>query len=308
MQLIQSIRSNSTINSVTRLILNTSIKYLSNISKRWHVAGNIPLTINGIKFSMYSNCDDHKLNALYYNYAYIEKNDLLVFSSLLRDDDVVLDLGANTGIYTVLSSLSAKNVTVHSFEPHPQNLERLKRNISLNDLKKVTIVEKCVGNEQGKVKFSIPETNGISDTSSVSEDFSKGSYDDKIQWKKIEVEQTSLDSYIDRNNVHKINAIKIDVEGQELNVLKGARLLIAKFKPMILIECFINAENRQALKDFVVDNNYFVYVIVSEGLVLIDRNFTTYQGLNYLFLHDKMNSSFTTMKQLRELNQSNFPN
>lgn len=129
-------------------------------------------------------------------------------NSVVKDGDIVWDIGANLGLYTkALSELVGKNGFVRAFEPHPKTFNNLKK-----ILKNVNTEIHNIGfsDSKEKVRFSDLENhtiNSIVDTSYT------GTY--------LEVEITTIDKVIVEKNWEAPNIIKIDVEGYELDIIKG---------------------------------------------------------------------------------------
>lgn len=149
-----------------------------------------------------------------------EKYTDLLFKKFIKPGNTVIDAGANIGYYTHLASkLVGNNGHIYSYEPVPKALEILKHNAPSN----VTILNKALSDKSGTFDFFIQE--GIV-TSSLKPDASGT---------KIEVEVSTLDEEF-KNQKSEVHFIKIDVEGFELNVLKGAISIINKNRPFIYFE------------------------------------------------------------------------
>lgn len=299
--MIRYIRKIPVINKIVRNLIIISSKYIIFLEKKWRLSGIIKLNFDNLIFFMYSKCDDGIIEPLYYNSSYIESNDLKVFTKFIGVKSVIFDVGANTGIYSLISGIVSKDAMIYSFEPNPINLIRLKKNIKLNSIKNITVVPKAVGSKKKKISFTIPEKDIISDTSSAIESFSKSSYKGEIQWKNIEVEQITIDSYCDNNKIQNLHMIKIDVEGYELSVLEGAKNIIKIHRPLILIETFLNKEKLTYLQNFVKDYDYYIYLISSEGIIKIGQKFENNIGLNYLLLSYETDNIFTSINELKTL-------
>jgi FkbM family methyltransferase len=140
-----------------------------------------------------------------------------IISELVRVGDVVADVGANIGYYALMfSRLVGESGKVICFEPEPDNLRELHRNLKHNFLTHVRVTESAVGDVAGECTFA----RGINGT--VCEN---GEGD-------IVVDMVSLDSVIQ----HKINFLKVDVEGYEGHVLAGAERLIREHRPVMFVE------------------------------------------------------------------------
>ena len=123
------------------------------------------------------------------------------------ENDIVFDIGANIGLYTIKQSKRVSIGKVYSFEPNPFAYGRLKRNILINKLENVVSNQVAIGKDSGKVRFSFKGTTTTGYISSNGNSF--------------EVERVSLGKFIEKNNISKINIMKIDTEGSELEILKG---------------------------------------------------------------------------------------
>lgn len=150
-----------------------------------------------------------------------EFNKQKIFIKAVNEGDIVFDIGAHVGFYTLLSSkLVGKQGRVFSFEPLPRNLLYLKRHVEMNKCRNVTIIEVAVSDKDGILQFN----NG--NNSSVGRIVSNGD---------MKVKVISLDKQIEKNNFPTPNIIKIDVEGEELKVLRGAQKLLRDNHPILLL-------------------------------------------------------------------------
>ena len=133
-------------------------------------------------------------------------------------DNVVLDVGASMGWFTIPATLKVGGTgMVIAVEPEPTNLAFLKVNVSKLD--NVLLVEKCVWNRKGKIKlFAGPTTL----THSVIRPHFKSNY--------VWVQADTLDNIVSELGVDKVDFIKIDVEGAELEVLEGAERVLKNAK------------------------------------------------------------------------------
>jgi FkbM family methyltransferase len=157
---------------------------------------------------------------LYMFGQFSEEYELSLFESEVDKRSVVLDIGANIGLYTLTAAKHAERV--YSFEPDPISFSNLKKNVEANDCKNVTLVNKAVSNKTGSAPFSsyskYPLDRGIVHIVGGNEEM-----DQRYRM----VDTVSLDEFfIDKPN--KIDIIKIDIEGSEFEALKGMRNLIDK--------------------------------------------------------------------------------
>ncbi len=131
---------------------------------------------------------------------------------------LLIDVGANYGYFSCLwASQNPKNKSI-AFEASPVNIQPLTNNVNKNELSKViTIIPTALGKEKGTLKF---------DLGNESKQTSWGGLSLTNNQSSIEVEVDTLDNYTDKNNISKIDVLKIDTEGADTWVLYGAEKLL----------------------------------------------------------------------------------
>jgi FkbM family methyltransferase len=181
-------------------------------------------------------------------YCRINREDL-VFMTNHEDDiiehftpkqgDIVVDIGAHMGRYTIIS---AKRVGVNgkvvAIEAHPGNFEMLNRNIKLNQLTNVIPLNYAVYSKETKIKLYLPdEESGYTMHHSIMSDYLFTKYQDKTEDKFVEVSANTLDYLLQLEGIkqEEVNWIKIDVEGAEFEVLKGANDVLSNSKDIALL-------------------------------------------------------------------------
>lgn len=146
--------------------------------------------------------------------------------SLCHEKSNVLDVGANIG-WTVLNLAQiAKQGKVLGFEPDPYNFERCSDNISLNDFKNVRAFPVGLGNANLQVNMEI-RTSSNRGGNRIAPDGTNSSRPVQI---------VSLDDFAPVQELNSIDLIKMDVEGYELNALRGAERLLKQHMPVLFIE------------------------------------------------------------------------
>lgn len=142
------------------------------------------------------------------------------------------DIGANQGFYTILA---AKRVgsqgKVFSFEPAPTEYRKLRRNLLVNRCQNVVMQAQAVGSYEGLTEFYLcfDHQGSFSSIRHPAEDVTS-------RKKLIKVPITTLDLYVQRKNISSMDFMKLDVEGGELDVLKGAVGVFTKLRPLVLCE------------------------------------------------------------------------
>lgn len=196
----------------------------TNINDKELIIDNCKLfTVRNSKFCIPVNTSDciHQIILGTKNYWDSCAHDII--DKYLDDNATILDIGANVGSHTLYWANERKAKMVHAFEPLPYSFEILKKHIELNNLKKkVKIYPYGLSDEVTRTKISKYHEMNIGGTS-----FKKQ--------KDGDFEFRSLDSL---KLKEKIDLIKIDVEGAEMEVLQGGIDTIKKNKPVIVIETF----------------------------------------------------------------------
>lgn len=163
--------------------------------------------------------------------------------------EIFIDVGAHIGRFALLASKT--NKVVCAIEPHPRNFDSLKKNIELNFLRNV-LIENCAASDSNRLLF-LDEININTGATRIN---SKGPIETKA-WKLDDLaKKKSL-------SIKKISMILIDVEGYELEVLKGATEILKKGNANLIIECF----------DLRKIENYLTQFGYSKKKVLDDYNY-----------------------------------
>jgi FkbM family methyltransferase len=132
----------------------------------------------------------------------------------ISNSNIGIDVGANIGITTIWMSKHCKKV--YSFEPEKKNIERFKENMAVNFITNFELIQQAVSDVEGKTTLNVLESYGHHSLGKV-----KTSQQVGIQ----EVLVTTLDKYCSKNNIKHIDFLKVDVEGFEIEVFRGARSL-----------------------------------------------------------------------------------
>jgi FkbM family methyltransferase len=187
------------------------------------------------------------------------------FSEMIKDEGIILDIGANVGIMTTLIAQKSKNSKVYAFEPIPENIKTLKRVIDHYKLKNVKVYEAALGEENGVLRMVMPIVDNVKmqGLSHVVEENLAG----KVESGKIySVPVYRLDDLDELKSGEKITAIKIDVENFEYHVLKGGEQILKDHKPLIYCELWDN-EKKSITLDFLKELGYNVKVYENKELV-----------------------------------------
>jgi len=150
-----------------------------------------------------------------------------ILPNLIDEDTVFIDVGAYQGLYTVYACKHAKKVL--AVEPNPIALAYLKTNIALNNCHNTIVAPKAAGDRRGMVKLRIPrpaKKGHISTMASIVWSFKEAL--------EIDVETDTLDNIVDEAGLDTIDIVKIDVEGAEGLVVKGAERTLRKARAILV--------------------------------------------------------------------------
>ncbi|MEN9448048.1 MAG: hypothetical protein RJA25_1338 [Bacteroidota bacterium] len=181
-------------------------------------------TRNGINYRL--DVSDYMEHGIYFNLINQPDFDRRFLYSLIKEDFVCLDIGANIGETTLNFAKLATKGKVYSFEPVPFLFERLKTNISLNSFKNIQLHNIAISDKNEALFFDLPSNHNSAGIS-----LSKQETSDNYKVKAI-----TLDDFVEEQKLSKIDIIKIDVEGFENFVINGAYKTIQRLKPIIFIE------------------------------------------------------------------------
>jgi FkbM family methyltransferase len=223
----------------------------------------------GFKFKV----DFNNVSAYFFYFEKYELEEIDLIKKYLKPGMTVLDIGANIGYLTLLmSNLVGPEGHVYSFEPNPTIYSRLGDNIGINpdlDDGRITTEKIALGASEDKMEFYCPingheGVGGLQDT--------KRAPLDKV----IEVKVNTLDNFVLEHNIDRIDFIKMDVEGGEFDVIRGAKNTLKKMNPIILFEAteLNTAPYGYKVKDFLqyLENEGFtVKPSDSENFIAIPR-------------------------------------
>jgi len=241
-------------------------------------------SIRGLGVYNYKNMEVSGERSLIANY--IKKD------AFEKKEYVVFDVGANKGEFSKLVSNVLKNVQIFSFEPHPTTFDILKNNCKNNQ--NINLFNCALSSEEGKLElFDYKLKDGSSHASLSSEIFSTVHKAEIISHK---VDVLTVDLICNENQIDIIDFLKIDVEGYELDVLKGAKEMILHNNVKYIQFEFtqLNTTTRIYFKDFwdVLSEKYKIFRLLPNSLLEIknynptDNEIFGYQ--NFIAIHKEL--------------------
>jgi len=167
---------------------------------------------------------------------FIEKD----LSFLLRglEQPILFDVGANLGTYSLNFLREFPGGESHAFEPHPQTFSCLAKNLADQPANPIPL---ALGDKAGDaILFDYKSESGGSSHASLHEDVFSNVY--KQETKQLAIKSTTLDAYCDHNGIERIDLLKIDTEGNEHNVLRGASQMIGNGR-ISIVQIEFNVHN-----------------------------------------------------------------
>jgi FkbM family methyltransferase len=264
------------------------------IAHKYRVYGNISLEIEEIKFVMYCEADDFIANDIYYGLEY-ELEEFRLIKALVKKAKRFVDIGANTGIFSVFAGKVNPELSITALEPHPGNYRRLLKNAALNKAKSRNL-PLAAGNKETEINFSIPADESIATVSSANENFTRNF--NAIEIKTIAVKQITLDSLFASETITSSDLIKIDVEYYEPEVLEGAIQTLRERKPLLLLEVLsynklieqfpemkdkISPDHERRIQNILSAAGYSAYQLLPTGVKHVISVTEPHERRNFLF-------------------------
>jgi FkbM family methyltransferase len=175
----------------------------------------------GIKFKL--NIKEYVMRQIFLFGIYEKKYVAYLSSFPANNIRTIIDIGANIGNYTLSLRQAYPQAFIHAFEPNSYNNSRLQENIGINNFNNIKVNKLGLSNKTDTVKLFFDDKNMGASTLSESQN------------KQEEIiHLNTLDNYCDENTISNIDLIKIDIEGAELNCLKGAEKILLKTTRCVL--------------------------------------------------------------------------
>lgn len=236
---------------------------------------------NGVQIKMV--CIPYDITSVPFTFldfgSYEPKEDKILLN-IVKGNDVVLDIGANLGWYTLNWLKKARNVTVYSFEPMPDIYDKLIQNLTLNGQRIKNAFNFGLSNVNDEVNFFFDmERCGAS--SMVNLRGTENTIDIKCTVKKLDDVFPSL-------NVNRLDFIKCDVEGAEKLVFEGGIETIKKYKPIIYSEMLRKWSKKfgyhpDDIINLLADIGYSCYGYVNDKIEKIDSVTPELETTNFFF-------------------------
>lgn len=192
------------------------------------------------QISFFSEIVDYVLPSMCEDYSMLVEGTGEYGPVQINRGDVVFDCGANIGLFSMLSS--AKGAKVYAFEPVPGVIRHLERAKEIHP--SIEIIREALSDHSGKARISL--SNGANTGNSLVLPAGEHS---------IEITTTSVDEFVARHELERIDFIKADIEGAERLMLAGATDTLKKFSPKLSICTYHLADDKEVLEKIIKDAN-----------------------------------------------------
>ena len=216
---------------------------------------------NGIKCMMRNKSD----SIAFFEVFFLKTNNYLD-EFKIKEKDIVIDIGAHIGYFSIYSSQKAKNGKIFAFEPYNKSFEMLIKNLKINQINNVTTKNLGVTKKSGMDSLYLKKNSAIGNS------IYKNSESDS----KIDIKTISLQDIIKNNDIQKIDFLKLDCEGAEYDILLNLDYQTLQKIDKIVSEMHPNIENFKIddVKEFLALNGFDVKIIyplnsVSEELAML---------------------------------------
>lgn len=222
------------------------------------------------------------------NFKRYEDSDFDMVIKLLKDDDVVFDIGGNIGYYSIAMSKIKSNLKIHAFEPIPSTYEMFIGNKMLNNAD-ITVNNFGLSDEDKELTFYYYKEGSGNASAAI--------MDEERDTSKINCKVKKMDDYFEISGLNRLDFIKCDVEGAELFAFKGGLKTIEKYKPIIFTEMLrkwsakFNYHPNDIIK-LLAPIGYSCYYECNGELVKIVQIDDDTKPTNFFFLHNVMHVNF----------------
>lgn len=226
------------------------------IIRRLGLQGQFETEIIGDFLTTYEPASD--IGGKLYRGEPFEKDEIAIASKYINIDSIILDIGANIGLHALNFSAMTKNGLVIACEPQPKTFRTLEKNIAQNDVKNIIPLNIAIAQSPKIAEFYVMADDAYSSLIDTGR---------KELSEKIKVLCTSVDGVL---GDIKVDFVKIDVEGLELNVLQSMCGLIQRYHPVIFCEIYkgkLDSNNPHDTISYLRDFGYLVYRVIDGNLV-----------------------------------------
>ena len=209
--------------------------------------------------------DDHFIQVAKNEFNRWENQSLNVWEKAIKRGSTVLDIGAYLGIFSLLAEKAGAE-KVYAFEPNPHTREKLAINNGLNNAEKIQVIAAACGSKSGMTYMENPSGRDVSSGTRVMMSDSEST---EVGWSKsFLTELVVVDEILSNEEIRNVSAIKIDVEGFEIEVLRGCINILRTSRPQLVLEILSQREFTQ-ICSFLLANGYSEFAALDVNPELI---------------------------------------
>ncbi|MBK8781555.1 MAG: FkbM family methyltransferase [Anaerolineales bacterium] len=247
------------------------------------------------EFPLKMNVCQQYCGDIYYGIGF-EHDELNFVKHFVTPGGVFFDVGANMGVYTLLASrLVGEGGHVHAFEPLANVFGFLEVNVELNDAKNISLNPVAVGEEVGEVDLFVNAQAALTGLGRTN----RGTL---VDVKKVPI--WTLDYYAERSGIQAIDFLKVDVEGFEGHVLRGAKKLLLSSPNLIVMSELANKNfeplgfSVKEVLEWMHGIGFEAWMIKNDGLGLqyVQSGFDKYPFQNFVFIR-RANEKYSLLKK-----------
>jgi len=209
-----------------------------------------------------------------------EKVSMKLWIELCKDATCIVDVGAHIGLYTLVAKTINENATVHSFEPIERIYNKLTENLELNNF------------QVHHARIALSDKDGVAyindtDGEALSLDCSLNYNEESSNSGLIQIQTNKLSTIIEKQNMQRIDVMKIDVEGHEVQLLDGMGNYLKSYKPTMIIE-IVDENNGKQIFEMIKDCNYLFFNIDEIHPPRLVKEITKSDKYNFLLCNENV--------------------
>lgn len=215
-----------------------------------------------------------------------------VFLTLIKGKRTIIDIGASTGYYSLISAREEPGSSIYSFEPLDTAFNSFINNIEKNGIKNIRPLEMAVSDHDGRIILYVPGGD-IPTSSSIVRGFRRSE-------RQLEVETIALDHFVEKEGISEVDVIKIDIEEGEIYALKGMQRTLKEMRPLVISEV-LGSERKTDIEGLLAPLDYHFYLITDNGIERKPHIEGDKVYRNYLYIpREKENIAISELGRTRE--------
>ena len=214
-----------------------------------------------------------------------ERTSFKLWKRFCAEANVIFDIGANTGVYSLIAGSVNSKAKIYAFEPVKSVYEKLNKNIELNAFRNnVKTFETALSDYTGEAIIYLEKNAEHVLSVTVNKTF----MGDDVEQRTEVIKTIRLDEFIENEKIESIDLMKIDVETHEPEVLEGMGIYLSRFRPVILIE-ILNDEIGARVQHIIQGLNYRFYNIDEKTDTITEvKSITRSSFFNYLLCPEEI--------------------